>query len=80
VISDTDGAGLFETLNVGWTADSQDISKSCYHKLAQCLWYLDSYHQKSVDRGMKLPKRFSSKDTIIIKERRKGSLDYQLEN
>ena len=58
--TDTDGAGLFETLNVGWTADSQDIGKSCLHKLAQCLWYRDSHHQKFVDRGMKLPMRFSS--------------------
>jgi len=59
-IADADCAGLFETMNVGWTADSQDIGKSCTHKLAQCLWYLDSHHQKFADRGMKLPMKFSS--------------------
>ena len=39
LISHTSGTGLFETLKVGWTVDSQDISKSCLHKPAQFLWY-----------------------------------------
>ena len=51
---------MFETCNVGWTLDSQEVGAAFTHKLTQCLWYLDPHHQKFVNRGIALPVRFNS--------------------